>query len=172
MSSLKPKGDDLLITASEHWRFAIVQLIEICSVLKNSPFDCWSECHDKLWDTYGHGDTTVDVSYCAVFVTTDYVTRMIVREKQWAPVVTWSCVRDCKRPLLHTSGIVNWSEMYFIKTGFQLIVLLAWFVSYNFGDSCEYAVITRTKFCFFLSQCLPSWLCVRNRIVYHLVKHF
>ena len=150
----------------------MMQLIEIWSVLKNSPFDCWSECHHRLWDTYDHGDTTVDVSYFAVFVTTDSVTRMIVREKQWVPVVTWSCVRNCKRPPIHTSGTVNWSEMYLIKTGFQLIVLLAGFVSYNFGDSCEYAVITRTKFWFSLSQCLPSLLYVRNRIVYYLVKHF
>ena len=132
---------DSVLTNSEHLRFAMVQLIEIWSVLKNSQFDCWNECHNRLWDTYGHGDTTVDVSHCAVFVTTDSVTRMIVREKQWVPVVTWSCVRNCKRPPIHTSGTVNWSEMYFIKTGFLFIALLACFLSYNFGDSCEYAVI-------------------------------
>ena len=34
--------------------------------------------------------------------------------------------------------------MYFIKTGVQLLVLLACFVTYNLGSSCEYAVITRT----------------------------
>lgn len=88
MSTRPLCGEEL--TNSEHWCFAIVQLIKICSVLKNLPFACWNKalCQPASSSalsrplTYDLVETTVAVSCCAVFVTPDSETLMTSLVKQ------------------------------------------------------------------------------------------